>query len=84
MLTKALLRMVVFSLFLGIARADGSYGNQKTLYRNLRQEAIVGVIPLIEELLRLRADINSQAMHGETALESIWHRYHIEPKPYHD
>jgi ankyrin repeat protein len=43
--------------------------DQETLDRSLRQEAIAGVIPRIEELIRAGADINSKAPHGESALE---------------
>jgi len=39
------------------------------LDQSLRQAAVAGVIPRIEELIRQGADINGKAAHGETALE---------------
>jgi uncharacterized protein len=43
--------------------------DRETLNRSVRQEAISGVIPNIEKLVKLGADINSEAPHGESALE---------------
>ena len=50
------------------AKAGGK-SRQGSLDQSLRQEAMAGVIPRIELLIRSGADINSQAPHGESALE---------------
>jgi ankyrin repeat protein len=72
-----ILRLVKAGIFgvLGVAVASTSAIaldqslDQEMLNRSLRQEAISGVIPNIEKLIRQGADVNSQAPHGESALE---------------
>ncbi len=56
-------------LFSNSVRAIESPWDQEALNKSLRQEAISGVIPRIEQLIKMGADINSKAPHGETALE---------------
>ena len=51
------------------AKAEEDTSDQESLNQRLRHEAIVGVIPEIKKLIRMGADINSKAAHGETALE---------------
>ncbi|OFZ18027.1 MAG: hypothetical protein A2X94_04575 [Bdellovibrionales bacterium GWB1_55_8] len=43
--------------------------DQETLDRSLRQEAITGAVSRIERLIKMGADINGKAAHGESALE---------------
>jgi len=51
------------------SEAVSSPWDQEALNQRLRQEAIAGVIPRIEKLILLGADINAQAPHGESALD---------------
>ena len=51
------------------AEAGKTQENQESLNQSLRQEAIAGVIPALEDLIRRGAEINGKAPHGETALE---------------
>jgi ankyrin repeat protein len=60
---------VLFGALPAISSASPPYDNQETLNQELRQAAIVGVIPRIERLIQSGADINAQAPHGETALD---------------
>jgi ankyrin repeat protein len=71
MMPNRIIYIFISSVFLlsVAASADDNPRDQETLNRSLRQEAIVGVIPRIEKLLKEGADINSQAPHGETALD---------------
>ncbi|MGK5085597.1 ankyrin repeat domain-containing protein, partial [Bdellovibrionota bacterium FG-1] len=60
-------------VFAGAILAAESSVDQESLNKSLRQEAMGGVIPRIEQLIRRGANINGQAAHGETALEyAIW------------
>jgi len=59
----------LLGVLLASPKAAASEEDQETLNQSLRQEAMAGVIPRIEQLIRRGADINSKAPHGETALE---------------
>lgn len=65
--------IVVFLALLIWASNDAfsveSHWDQETLNKSLRQEAISGVVPRLEQLIEMGADINGKAPHGESALE---------------
>ena len=66
----AILFSLVFSVSTRAEEPGRDYAyDQEALNQSLRQEALSGVIPRIERLIRQGANINGKAPHGESALE---------------
>ena len=66
---RIVLGLLICFVFPFIAKAETKIIDQESLDRRLRQEAIVGMIPRIEAVLKEGANINGQALHGESPLE---------------